>query len=146
MAAGGASLWSNRRAVAEAAGLLMIAHILVKTVSLGRLRSLLAARAAVPANAAYDARAARMVGRRVDRAAMRLPLRTKCLARAVTTFWLLARRRLAARLVIAVHRHDRSGEHAFHAWVEHGDEIVIGHCDRGEYAAVMTLGGGADGG
>jgi len=88
-----------------------------------------------------DSSAAHAIGRWIDRAARRLPLSIKCLPRAVAALWLLSRRGLDARLVIAVHRQERSGEHAFHAWVEHGDEFVVGHCVREDYAPVMTIGG-----
>lgn len=112
---------------------------MVKALSLGRLRRLLEATGAVDGGDILAPAAARAIGRRVERAAMRLPVHTKCLPRAITAQWLMSRQGLHARLVIAVHRHDRSGEHAFHAWVEHGDEIVVGHCDRADYAPVMIL-------
>jgi hypothetical protein len=140
MAAPNRRVWSNRRGVLAAAAALLFAHLLVKTVSLARLRRLLDRPSTAPGDRALDVEAARTIGRQVERAGMRLPIHTKCLPRAVAAMWLLSRHRLAGQLVIAVHRHDRAGEHAFHAWVEHAGEIVIGHCVRAEYAPVMTIG------
>lgn len=140
MVGGQTGVWRSRFAVIRAAGVLLAAHVLVKTATLAQVRRVLAASAA--RGTIHDLPAARTVGQRVERAAMRLPIRTKCLARAIATLWLLFRQGLAGRLVIAVHRRDRSSEHAFHAWVEHGDEVVVGHCVREDYAPVMTIGAG----
>lgn len=80
-----------------------------------------------------------MLGRCVDKAARRIPGTSKCLPRAVALQWMLRREHIASQLVIAIHNTDRVGEHAFHAWVEQGGQIVIGHCDRTAYSPVMIL-------
>ena len=48
-------------------------------------------------------------------------------------------RAIGSTLVLATHKTDRTGEHAFHAWVEIGDIFVIGHCDRDAYRVVMAI-------
>lgn len=80
--------------------------------------------------------------RQVDRACTRLPGTSKCLPRAVALCWLLRRKPVSYVLVIAMHKVDRSGEHAYHAWVESAGEILIGHCERDDYQAVMVIAAG----
>lgn len=59
--------------------------------------------------------------------------------------WLLRREAIGSQLVIAIHATDRTGEHAYHAWVERDGEFLIGRCDRAAYRPVMIFvqGGGA---
>lgn len=82
---------------------------------------------------ASDRLHARFLARRVERAALRLPGASKCLPRAMALQWLMHRAGLPSRLVIAMHRHDREGDHVYHAWVEAGGEMLVGHCERAEY-------------
>lgn len=77
--------------------------------------------------------------RQIDRACLHLPGTSRCLPRAVALRWLLRRQELTVLTVIAFHRYDRSGEDAYHAWVECGGEILIGHCDRSSYKPIMVL-------
>ncbi|WP_095012040.1 lasso peptide biosynthesis B2 protein [Tsuneonella mangrovi] len=79
------------------------------------------------------------IARHVERAAAWLPFAGKCLPRAVACQWLLQALGIPSRLVIAHHRNDRSGEHAFHAWVEHNGAFVTGECDRADYEPVMAF-------
>jgi hypothetical protein len=135
-------VWRQRRATLNAAVILGAAQILVKASSLRQLRSLLerSGQQARASTVGDRMLAARAIGARVERAAGRLPFRTRCLARAVAAQWLLDREGIPGRLVIAVHRRDRTGEHAFHAWVQCSEEMVIGHCLREDYAPVMAIG------
>lgn len=77
--------------------------------------------------------------RRVERAANRLPGRSKCLPKAMALQWILRRNAIASRLVIAIHKTDRQHDHSFHAWVEVGGEMVIGHCDRASYSCMASF-------
>lgn len=82
---------------------------------------------------------ARAWASRVERAASRLPGDSKCLPQAMALQWLLRREAIGSRLVIAVHKSDRAHRHSFHAWVEVGGELVIGHCDRASYSCVASF-------
>jgi len=82
---------------------------------------------------------AQQTGARVARAARLLPIEAKCLPRAVAAQWLLRLRGIPSSLIIAIHVSDRTGEHAYHAWVETDGAFVIGHCERSDYRAVMTI-------
>lgn len=86
-----------------------------------------------------DLALARFLSRRVERAAQHLPGISKCLPQAMALQWLLRRAGIPSRLVIALHRLDRAGEHAFHAWVEVGGDMLIGHCERDLYSPVATF-------
>ncbi len=61
--------------------------------------------------------------------------------------WLLAKAQLPSRLVIAMERQgstatagiDQAPSDAFHAWVELGDRMVIGLCERQNYRPVLVF-------
>jgi hypothetical protein len=80
-----------------------------------------------------------MLAAAVERAAVQLPMRTKCLARAIAVQWWLRLIGLPSELILAVHRFDRSSDDTFHAWVEHAGEMIIGACDPAVYQRVLTL-------
>ena len=75
----------------------------------------------------------------VERAVRLAPFRIKCLPQAVATQWMLRLARLPSSLIIAIHVKDRSGDHAYHAWVEHRGDIIIGQCDRDLYRSMMVF-------
>lgn len=77
--------------------------------------------------------------RQIDRACQHLPGTSRCLPRAVALCWLLRPRPLTLLTVIAFSKVDRTGEDAYHAWVECGGEVLIGHCDRSTYQPIMVL-------
>lgn len=142
--------WSLWLAVLRAAILLMAARLLVRFVSLARWRSGLGETCGVgdlqsaspqsgPVAGRADLIRAAQMARCVEKAATRLPGVSRCLPRAVALQWMLRRERIASDLIIAIHNSDRAGEHAFHAWVEHAGQMVIGHCDRSAYSPVMIL-------
>ena len=79
---------------------------------------------------------ARAIARRVERAANRLPGESKCLPKAMALQWMMQRAGLPSRLVIAIHRYERASNDTYHAWVEVSQEMLIGHCDRSDYAGV----------
>lgn len=82
---------------------------------------------------------AHWLGRCVDRAARYLPGTSRCLPKAVALHWMLRLRKIPAQTVIAFKTEDRSGEDAYHAWVELDGQMVIGHCDRAVYRPIMIL-------
>lgn len=89
-------------------------------------------------------REALMLGRCVDRASEILPGHSRCLPQAVALQWIMRMHGIASQIIIAFHIFDRAGEHAYHAWVEHRGEMLIGHCDRSSYRPIMTLSVGKD--
>jgi hypothetical protein len=137
--------WPWRADVALCVVLLAAAVFLIRVVRLSRWRSTLGSLAKCPADpGAYTPDPeARVLAAVVERAADRFPFAPKCLPRAVALQWRLRLAGIPSDLVIAFHAVDRSGEDGFHAWVEHGGEIVIGQCDRPVYQPVMTLSQGA---
>lgn len=119
-----------RLLVAEALVLLLVARLLVAGLRFGWWRFLLGPLAAAPATARPSAND-RQLARAVDRAALRLPGQSKCLPRAMTLRWMLARRDRPGQLVIAVLPGAvRGGLDDLHAWVESGGEILIGELDQ----------------
>lgn len=118
-----------RLLVAEAMLLLLAARLLVSWVRLGRWLRLLGRQAAEPRRA--QARAGdRQLARAVERATLRLPGESKCLPRAMALHWLLARRGRPGQLVIGVLPGDQRGRlEDLHAWVECGEEVLIGQLD-----------------
>lgn len=77
--------------------------------------------------------------RLIDRACARLPGTSRCLPRAVALRWMLRRQPLTLLTVIAFSKVSRVGDDAYHAWVECGGEMLIGHCDRAVYEPIMVL-------
>lgn len=71
---------------------------------------------------------AHSLARHVERAATRLPFRTRCLCRAVALSLMLRRRGVAHSLIIASRPLGRreGEEDDLHAWVESGGKIVLG--------------------
>ena len=136
----------DRLTVGFAAVLLSLAVVLVRlgrlslwSRSLGTVRKDAAIIGSDSPLAAQPLAAARRIGHQVERAAQHLPFTTKCLPRAMAVQWLLRLRGVPSSLAIAVHLHERSGDHAYHAWVECGGVFIIGHCERALYRPVMFL-------
>ena len=88
-------------------------------------------------------RAAAVLARRVERGAARFPTEPKCLPQAMALQWLLGATGADSRLVIAMQREaersEGADEHAFHAWVEWGDQMLIGLCDPSDYRKVLIF-------
>ena len=119
-----------RLLVAEAALLLLAACLLVASLRLGRWRRWLGP-VATAATAGIASDHDRLLAKAVDRATLRLPGQSKCLPRAMALHWMLARRGRGAQLVIAVlPGAARGGLDDLHAWVEAGDEVLIGALDQ----------------
>ena len=121
--------------------LLVAAVALIRWVALSRWGWTIGSVRASPTNGTTfpSDRRASILAACIERAALRLPFATKCLARAVALQWRLRLSGIPSDLVIAFHAIDRTSEDGFHAWVEHDGDMVIGHCDREMYHPVMTL-------
>jgi hypothetical protein len=119
-----------RLLVAEAALLLLAARLLVASLRLGHWRRCLGS-VATAATTGIATDSDRLLAKAVDRATLRLPGQSKCLPRAMALHWMLARRGQGAQLVIAVlPGAARGGLDDLHAWVEAGEEILIGQLDQ----------------
>jgi hypothetical protein len=133
--------------VAAALALLVVAQGLIRLVPFVRWRATLGR--IVSPRSPEDARdvavplqlraRARHIAEAVTRADALLPLRTKCLARAVATQWLARARGCPTVLAIVVHADRDRTPDPYHAWVAVGGEIVIGHCDPREYHALLRF-------
>lgn len=140
-------LWAQRLTVLRCALSLLVARFLVRFIAFSRWRGSLgsvvegqpAPGAAWPIPDPAQLREALRIGRCVERAAMRLPGESRCLPQAMALQWAMIRSGIASDLIIAIHAQDREAEHAYHAWVEHGDEILIGHCNPADYRRVLTI-------
>ena len=129
--------------------MLLWAEWLVRFVPMTRWSARLGrAISAGPSNAAanpreqlerHDLTLARGLARRVERAAQRLPYHPKCLPRAMALQYLLAVSGMDGRLVVAMHRTRRDAENGYHAWVELDDEVLIGTCERRDFAPIFTF-------
>ncbi|MFM6932094.1 MAG: lasso peptide biosynthesis B2 protein [Novosphingobium sp.] len=76
----------------------------------------------------------------VIRAASHFPFTVKCLPQAMVLQWQLRRRGIGSQLVIAMLKAGRSAAlDPYHAWVELGGIMVLGNCERSDYAVLMTL-------
>lgn len=75
----------------------------------------------------------------VARADRVLPVRTKCLARAVATQWIARLRGCPSVLTIAVHADRHHTPEPFHAWVSIAGDMVIGVCDPADYRAIIAF-------
>lgn len=114
-------------AVGEAMVHLTLARLLVAAVPLRHWRGLLGGvRGALVSSAQVDP-AVLVLAQAVVRGAARLPFETKCLPRAVALHTMLRRRRLPSLLVIGVLDPSQRGTiEDLHAWIESGNEVVIG--------------------
>ena len=120
--------WRARARTAEAIALLALARLLVAAAPFARWRG----RLGLAGEAAPEQhRLARQLAGHVERGAWRLGLPLKCLPRAMALSWMLRRRGIAHRLVMAARpQSDRGGaDEALHAWVECADETVLGALD-----------------
>ena len=131
--------WTARARTAEAAVLLIIARLLIATVALRRWRSTLGAVARKP-GAADALTLASLLCRHVERAALRLPIETKCLPRAMALSWMLRRRSIAHAAVFGVRQSGAAPDtETLHAWVEIAGQALPTGSDR-SWQEVFRLG------
>lgn len=117
------------------------ARVLIAFVPFERWRGSLGTTATgVATGAQLELARARSLAVRVERAAIRLPLETKCLSRAMVLSWLLRRRRIGHGVVFAVRPADRRREaDVLHAWVEVGGVTIIGDLP-GPWVEILRVG------
>ena len=138
------ALWRTRLMVGEAMVLLLVARFLVNRVGLRLWRGLLGPQQGAGAPVGDCARLAtgeaRRLGAGVERAAWRLGGAFKCLPKAICAHWMLRRRGIASRLVLAARPRQARGAPAdLHAWAEVAGGVVIGESDE-RYVPVGVFG------
>lgn len=131
----------ERRLLAKAALLLVTIRVGLSALPFPTVRRLLAAAARTPvglrkADPSYTGN----VVWAVEAAGRRLPAARTCLTQALTTQLLLARREQPALVRIGVTRGE-GGKFEAHAWVECGDEVVIGGHELERYTSLVALEG-----
>lgn len=131
----------ERRLLAKAALLLVAIRVGLSALPFPTMRRLLAAAARIPvglrkAEPSYTER----VVWSVEAAGRRLPAASTCLTQALATQLLLARRGQPALVRIGVTRGE-GGKFEAHAWVECGDEVVIGGHELERYTSLVALEG-----
>jgi hypothetical protein len=137
--------WQGRFHTAKAMAQLLLAMLLVRFVPmriwrghLGSLIDVASAPSHPPDRATLKIASARTL--HVIRAADYFPFTVKCLPRAIVLQWQLRRIGIGSQLVIAMLKAGRSGAlDPYHAWVELGGVMVLGNCERSDYAVLMTL-------
>lgn len=104
-------------------------------------RRLAVADPATPPPGGVGSERAAEVGRVVAAVARRLPWRADCLPQAIAAQRMLRRRRLPTRLVVGARAGGAPGEDvtmALHAWLVHGDRVVIGRQGHRTFTAVVA--------
>lgn len=128
---------ARKRLTLEAMGWLIVARLLVARVPMREWRNRLGMRQ--QSTGSSDETSAPLFAAHVERAAQRLPVATRCLARAMALSWMLRRRGIAHELVIALRPMDlRARADALHAWVEVGERIILGELP-GSWSPVLRL-------
>lgn len=137
--------WQGRFRTAIAMAQLLLAVALVRFVPMRIWRGYLGSLAdplSIPPQEP-DAAVLRAASRHtlhVIRAANHFPFTVKCLPQAMVLQWQLRRSRIASNLVIAMLKSGRSAaQDPYHAWVELGGIMILGNCERSDYAVLMTL-------
>lgn len=110
---------------------LTLARLLVGAIPLRHWRALLG-KVRKPKHSTFRADpAAVLLARAVVRGGARLPFETKCLPRGIALHTMLRRRHLPSLLVIGVLDPSQRGTiEDLHAWVESGNDVVIGALDQ----------------
>ena len=132
--------------MAEAAALLIFSRSLIARVAFHRWSKRLGTRAGLapphsrPVTESQALRS-RRVARAVLQAADRLPGEWLCLPRAMATCWMLRRRKIPCSLIIGVTESgDRGGLDDLHAWIECGNQILVGEGEQ-MHAPILVLRG-----
>jgi transglutaminase superfamily protein len=117
------SIVASYALAAEAALLLPVVDLALRTMAFGRVRRLLPRMTTVAMSGErLEARADRIVAA-VDAVAAEWPWSGYCLRSAIVAYVLLIRRGIPVRLIVGV---DRRGRFAAHAWLECAGRIVLG--------------------
>jgi hypothetical protein len=112
---------ADRRVLFEAALLLPVVSLGLRALGWRRVQQLLGRGTSMPARRSLEE--ARHVSALVEATARRSPIPYNCLQRSVVLWRVLRRRQLEADLRLGV-RKETAGGHRFHAWVEHGGEVL----------------------
>lgn len=111
---------SDRVAVLETAVLLPLVAMGLRTLGVTRTHRLVRRR---PLALRRSPDEARRLASLVESVARRGPMRYSCLERSFVLWRMMRGRGLAADLRLGV-RTGSGGDHRFHAWVEHGDDVI----------------------
>lgn len=161
------SRWSNRFMTLRQALRILNADWRIRFQSMSRWQDSLGWLQAAPPStsvplpqiASDKMRTATAHARRTERAADRLPYSPKCLPQAMALQWSLRSAGIASSLVVAMRKQDAeppsnstytavedseaalvfSVEDRYHAWVQCGDVMLIGQCERSEYRPVFSF-------
>lgn len=137
--------WQGRFRTVSAMAQLLLAVMLVHWVPMRKWRGWLGSLEDAPVLPSHPADPAALKtayghALHILRAAKRLPFTVKCLPQAMVLQWQLRRRHIGSHLVIAMLKAGHSAAaDPYHAWVELGDVILLGNCERSDYAVLMTL-------
>lgn len=141
----GGGIWAQRTATLRAMIYLAAARITVRILplrafrwTLGDVRDAYPSRE-VPKGSLQPSGVQLAMARQVERAAMRLPGESKCLAKAIALHWMMHGSGKASELVIAIHHRERRARHAYHAWLECGGAMLVGACERTDYRELMRF-------
>ncbi|MFL6786781.1 MAG: lasso peptide biosynthesis B2 protein [Sphingomicrobium sp.] len=132
--------WRSKARTATAMVMLCYARLLVAWVSLARWRDSLGWHSLAAGNPPDALTISRKLADHVEWAAVRLPLQTKCLPRAIALSWMLRREQIGHAVVIAVRPADlRGSADALHAWVEVDSQKILGDLP-GPWIETLRLG------
>lgn len=138
-------IWQGRFRTARAMMQLALAVMLVRWIPMRKWRGWLGSMQVAPAKPSHSADPAILKiayghALHVLRAASHLPFTVKCLPQAMVLQWQLGRRHIGSQLVIAMLKAGHSAAaDPYHAWVELEGVILLGNCERSDYAVLMTL-------
>lgn len=119
--------WSERMVLIEAACALSGARLALLCISFRRIAAwfgCLGAESGNTVSSLHDA-AARQVGWAVETMARQVPWESRCLAQAISAWWMLSRRGIAGTVYFGV-VHDPGKRFGAHAWLRCGSRIVTG--------------------
>jgi transglutaminase superfamily protein len=133
---------ADRRVVFEAAFLLPVVSLALRTIGLVRVRRLLDRKPSQ--NPRRSVNEAQHLALLVEAVARRSPLQHTCLQRSVVLCRVLRHRELEAELRLGV-RKETAGDRQFHAWVEHAGRVLNDDQHvRDRYSSFGTERGGSE--
>ena len=133
--------WRSKLLTAEAMLLLCWARVMVARIPFDRWRRSLGKDSKSHSDSPLSPLAeGKRLAAHVEWAAVRLPVETKCLVRAMALSWMLRRRNFSHAVVIAVRPAElRNSPDAMHAWVEVERARIIGDLP-GPWVETLRLG------
>ena len=134
--------WSQRLVLVEAWWYLGAARLALLTIPFRHISPHLGQQleaASTPTGASAPPAGARQVGWAVEIMARHTPWESACLAQTIAGKWMLQRRGLSSRLYLGT-RKDETGKLTAHAWLQAGDEILIGGAGHDTFTVLGTFG------